>query len=106
MQHCWLGSGDSDFTFMVMHQQTSRAWTVKCVPSSCPTNTNSNTKFLVFFKKNFRERLPGDGEASIDDFDDEDDGIDDLYEDADGADEGMTVNVRYFEHFVTYIYFL
>ena len=50
--------------------------------------------------------MPGDGEASIDDFDDEDDGIDDLYEDADGADEGMTVNVRYFEHFVTYIYFL
>ena len=90
---------------MAMHQQTSWAWTVKCVPSLCPTNTNSNTKFLVFFIF-FRERLPGDGEASIDDFDDEDDGIDDLYDDADGADEGMTVNVRYFEHFVTYIYFL
>jgi hypothetical protein len=29
----------------------------------------------------YRERMPGDGEASIEELNDDDDGIDDLYED-------------------------
>ena len=92
MQHCWLVT-------VILHSWpcTSRPepeqWNAFLPPAPpiLPVIQNS-LSFLIFF----RERLPGDGEASIDDFDDEDDGIDDLYEDADGADEGMTVNVRYF----------
>ena len=46
--------------------------------------------------------MPGDGEASIDEFDDADDGIDDLYDDCQGdSEEGMTMNIGHYERFIT-----
>ena len=51
-------------------------------------NQGCTAKELFLF---YRERLPGDGEASIDGIDDDDDdGIDDLYEDSqDDGEDGM-----------------
>lgn len=72
---------------------------VTCKMYQCQNHVHTNKKnqsLINSMISNFRERQPGDGEASLnDDLDDDDDGIDNLDEDCIEGSDGRELLLLY-----------